>query len=644
MKQYFSIPIQYTALEQNADDLKIKVEMLVMHDKTNVNKTNFEFDVIDAEVTKESIKNIPILGYIKKVDGSDSQDFSGHEIEIVFKDGDLKIIYLERPLGIIPETNNYEYVEKDGKKYVKVIGYLWKDYMNDGYQILLDNPEKAISMEIVVDAYEVRGDGIIDIKAYRYMGVTVLGDNIKPAMQGANMRVIEQYQTFSEEFHERVEQLNEELKQVYIKKEDIGTGDKIDIDISKEAADFDTAWGNVDKTKLRNDILKASNYKTLVKKAYLAVLDGWEDAPSENLKYPVCMIKDNTLVLSAKGCQAAYSRLEQNKDASYYDSAKKKLKKYYQILDLDTTNFSLGGGETEHKMAKKKEDKIVDEKLELIAKHNLTVEDLKFDINEISIEELEERLGFSFSATYKQKREAISNALDPVIVRDGDGKIVSETWYWLDDFDEKYCMVEKYVWTATDYNVEYGRFTYSFDESALVATITSEFEKLIKTALTQEEYDKVMSERESYQAMSAELEQLKTQIADYENKVAELDALKSENATLKEFKQNVEFQVEVGNKRVELEELVESFEAALKDNEEFEQIKVDIADDEKILSLEYSALEKELYALVGKVKFEVQKKDKEKSKKVTFSRVTIETEPKGKNEYGDAEKYFPKKD
>ena len=78
MKQYLSIPVQYkTSTQLQEDDLKIPVEILVMHDKTNLNKSNFEFEVIDADVTKESIKNIPILGYIKKIDGSDAKDFLG---------------------------------------------------------------------------------------------------------------------------------------------------------------------------------------------------------------------------------------------------------------------------------------------------------------------------------------------------------------------------------------------------------------------------------------------------------------------------------------------------------------------------------------------------------------------------------------
>ena len=215
-KQYLSVPVKYNTSETlQADDIKIPVEILVMHDQVNLNKSNFDFAVVDADITKESLKNIPILGYIKKVDGSDSKDFAGHEMEVVFKDGEFNITYLERPIGVIPESNNYEYVEKDGKQYVKVIGYIWQDYLNDGYEILQESPNKSVSMEIVVDAYEVRKDGIVDIKAYRYTGITVLGDNVLPGMQGANMQVIGQFsndQKFSTEFYERVEKLNFELK------------------------------------------------------------------------------------------------------------------------------------------------------------------------------------------------------------------------------------------------------------------------------------------------------------------------------------------------------------------------------------------------------------------------------------------------
>lgn len=121
---------------------------------------------------------------------------------------------------------------------------------------------------------------------------------------------------------------------------DAGSGEALEVALTKEDADFDTDWGSVDKTELRNKIMEASNYKSLVKKAYLVVEDGWEDAPSEHLKYPIVMVKDGKVVYSAKGAQSALSFLEKESEASYYKSAKSKLKKVYNKLGLGTENFA----------------------------------------------------------------------------------------------------------------------------------------------------------------------------------------------------------------------------------------------------------------------------------------------------------------
>ena len=41
------------------------------------------------------------------------------------------------------------------------------------------------------------------------------------------------------------------------------------------------------------------------------------------------------------------------------------------------------------------------------------------------------------------KEESIKNALEPVIVRDGEDKIIEETYYWVSDFDDEFVYVEK---------------------------------------------------------------------------------------------------------------------------------------------------------------------------------------------------------
>lgn len=76
------------------------------------------------------------------------------------------------------------------------------------------------------------------------------------------------------------------------------------IDKSKEAMS-ETPWGEIDKTELRNKIMEAKNRSTLVKAVYMLVEDGWEDAPSEKLKYPVMEIKGDSVVYNRDGLASA---------------------------------------------------------------------------------------------------------------------------------------------------------------------------------------------------------------------------------------------------------------------------------------------------------------------------------------------------
>ena len=243
----------------------------------------------------------------------------------------------------------------------------------------------------------------------------------------------------------------------------------------------------------------------------------------------------------------------------------------------------------------------------------------------------------SFSATYKQKREALDNTLDSIIVRDEDDNLVSETWFWVMDFDDEYVMVEKYTWNNNgDNQCDYGRFSYSFDETNITASLTSEFEKMIVTWLTEEEYNKVQEER---QQMSLDVEELKSKVSEFEKSIEEKDSKISE---LQEYYNSVESE----KKESVVNELFEEFETVLKDNEEFTKLK------DKAMDMEISVLEKELYALEGMVKHEVKNKEK-KIKKFNYSHVSVSTvgenevetntDDIAEKEYGSVGKYLKKK-
>ena len=216
-KKYDSLKTEFSILGYSADDRLIPVNVLVMHDGINYNHSSFSKDVMDE--AKETLKNIPILAYIKEDENGDI-DFAGHEMQVKLeenKDGELeyKVRYLERPIGVIPETNDYHYQERDGKTYVACKGYLWKEYLNSGIDILKENSIKGVSMEIIVDdgGFNDKTDAY-EISKYRYLGITVLGDDIQPAMHQTQMEVVGHFSIKdNKDFFEKVEKLNKELKQ-----------------------------------------------------------------------------------------------------------------------------------------------------------------------------------------------------------------------------------------------------------------------------------------------------------------------------------------------------------------------------------------------------------------------------------------------
>ena len=151
-------------------------------------------------------------------------------------------------------------------------------------------------------------------------------------------------------------------------KEDYGKGETISVDKSKKAMS-DTNWGAVNKTELRKKVLEAKNYKSLVKDVYVIAEEGWEDAPSSKLKYPIMEIKDGKAVYNRYGLASALAYAEQHNETAVVT----KVKSLYKKLDID--NEDEGG---EKKMAKEldKDKEVVENKLD---KDNKDIEKIKDD-------------------------------------------------------------------------------------------------------------------------------------------------------------------------------------------------------------------------------------------------------------------------
>lgn len=536
---------------------------------TGANRNNSYISKETVEKMLPTLYNIPIVGEFKK----NKNDFGDHGGKVELdENGNLEYVNTTVPYGVVPESSEIDWedvVEEDGTihQYLTCTGYLWTGRYKELQQVVTNGKGQSMELDDVIGSFQK--DNYFHIESGVFSALTILGDDVEPCFESARIEVYQlDKERFKQEFTQMIEELKFSLKEgmkmeEFIKKEDIGTGDKIEIDLSKEAADFDTPWGDVDKTKLMNDILKASNYKELVKATYLMVLDGWEDAPSENLKYPVCMIKNNKLVLSAKGCEAALSYLEKNTDDPHYDEAKSKLKKYYKKLGLDTSNFS-----KEVKSMKKKD---------IATKYNLT---------------------------YEQLEDELRNALSEVKYEtvDWNGKQVLVSRYLLVDYDAEFvyaydmseCIYVKIPYTmqgdnpVLDFNnvsrVKFSPVDWEGNDNEEDEPETFNLKKYFEDINNnvKSEFDKQMEEMLN---LKSHIEEMKKMMDEKDKEMQKMmDDMGKMMAKLNEYKEK------------EIESVFAEFANSLSE-EELAPYK------EKAKDMELSELKEKLFALVGKKSF-----------------------------------------
>ena len=179
-KVVISVPIEkYTFTEIDSDTARVRIN--TFHNSYNPNGSCFEDESL--ENSQESFKNKPICCAYEFDDEGNIIDFKEHNEE-------------EKPIGTIPETNNYSVEEIDGLKWACVDGIIFKEYCPEAYILLKDG--KKISMEIEVLSGFKGKDNFYHIKQFKLLCITVLGD-YSPAM-GSNATIDLLSQTDSEAF------------------------------------------------------------------------------------------------------------------------------------------------------------------------------------------------------------------------------------------------------------------------------------------------------------------------------------------------------------------------------------------------------------------------------------------------------------
>lgn len=271
----------------------------------------------------------------------------------------------------------------------------------------------------------------------------------------------------------------------------------------------------------------------------------------------------------------------------------------------------------------------MDEKLKLLQDNGLTAEEINFEFEDLSIEEMQDKITefissreskdetivepeveaieatestedtaetfsedtkvISFSATYNQKREALQNALSPIIIRDERDTVIAETNFWVSDFDDDFVYVEKYEWTNGDSNFSNGRFGYTFDADTLMATIDENYEEMVLVWLTKEQNQKIQDEKSSLEDRVKSLED-------------ELSGYKESHST-----DNVEVESLRGFKNERLESdrknavdaIFSAFDEKLSVIEEYDNLKANCGE------LTLQEIEDKCFAMVGKKDFKL---------------------------------------
>ena len=204
----------------------LKVKLSIQHDGANKNGTKFSLDNIRK--AENTLRNIPILAYIKRDENGEAQDFDQHNMiqRVVETDEgyDLVTTYLEKPIGVIPSETEITYEEINGKTYLCATGYIWKRYANEGYDILMNSDQKGTSMEIeIFEGSKDKLDGLYDITDYGFLGVTCLGDDVESGMYDTTITKYTASKTYKRELEDiykeiftlenRKEEVMEEVKE-----------------------------------------------------------------------------------------------------------------------------------------------------------------------------------------------------------------------------------------------------------------------------------------------------------------------------------------------------------------------------------------------------------------------------------------------
>lgn len=283
-------------------------EIKFLSTSTNSHKINITEDILRRDAST-------VLGkfLVGKMNDCD-EDCEGHEVdEVIF--------------GYFPTDQEVQFEEKGKIIIAKANAVVSKLYATSFYNIFTKNNRRNVSVEMLLDNPVEKADHTTDIDGLYITGVTALGKDIKGSCPDATMSITKFSKKACEEYYTSIWEKYEmsEMEKFVKNRKAKMEGKSYSINTTELK---DTPWGDVDKVDMRNKIMEASNRAELVNKVYLQVLKGWEDAPSENLKYPVMELEGDTFYYNRNALASALAYAKQHDESEVVSKVMKLYDKF----------------------------------------------------------------------------------------------------------------------------------------------------------------------------------------------------------------------------------------------------------------------------------------------------------------------------
>ena len=170
----------FTDIEPSINPSFHKAKTRIMAIESIANRCNFSKEsVVNGLPT---LKNVPIVTYF-----NEEGNLGDHEMS---QDRDGKPIFKTYGIGVIPESAEQwiEEVEENGemKQYLCSDVLLWKRQKRE-YEFIQKHKELSVSMEVQITSSCFDENKVLNVDAFYFTAVTVLGVGVNPAFDNASL-------------------------------------------------------------------------------------------------------------------------------------------------------------------------------------------------------------------------------------------------------------------------------------------------------------------------------------------------------------------------------------------------------------------------------------------------------------------------